>query len=505
VSLVTLDGRTTDRDVVLHCDVVIVGSGPGGATAARDLAVAGADVVVVEAGAWVQPHEFPADPLASLSNLYAGGGFVFTKGRSPMQVLQGRVLGGTSVVNSAICWRLPRDVHDEWVAADPSLGDALSWESIDRAGEQIEDYLGVAPTAAAVAGANNELLARGAAQMGLAHQPIRRNTLGCEGLGRCNGGCPKGAKLSMDRSMLPAAVTHGARIVTSVQVDEILRRRDTAIGVAGTSAAGGRVHIEADRAVVLAAGAIHTPLLLLTNHIGHGPVGQRLQCHPGVTVAGRFEEPVRSWQGATQGHEVTGLMGEGIKIEALAFDPAVLATRLDRIGSDLVTELDRLAHWASWGAGIRTLANGSVRPGRHGPKIRFNLTPGDLAMVRRAVSKLGQLLLAAGAVEVAPAVVGFDRRVRDVTTMQRLEREGPTDPRAFTFAISHLFGTCRLGTNPDTSVVGPDFAHHHIDRLYVADASVFPTNLGVNPQISIMSLAACCARSIRTPRGERVQ
>ena len=496
MSLVALDGRHVARDTTWRCDVVVVGSGPGGATVARALAAAGADVVVVEAGPWVQPHEFSTDALRSISTLYTDGGFTFTRGRPSMQVLSGRALGGTSVVNSAICWRLPRHVYHEWVTDDPALADRLDWEELDQAGSEVERVLGVGPTEPMVAGANNLLMARGARRLGLDHRPTRRNVVGCQGSARCNQGCPTGAKLSMDRGMLPEAVADGARIVTSVQVNRILRSAGAAVGVAGTAAGGGQVRVEAGDAVVIAAGAIHTPVLLLKNRIAEGPVGQRLQCHPGLTVAGRFDEPVHQWRGATQGHEVTGLLAQRIKLEALALDPQLLAARLDRLGSALTEEIGRLSHWATWDAAIRSSSLGSVAPGRKGPKIRFTLDAQDVGRIRKAVCVLGRLFLAAGAVEVAPGVAGFDRRVVDEDALHRLEAEGPSDPRAYRLAVSHLFGTCRLGSDPRTSVVGPDFRHHVVDRLHVADASVLPTNLGVNPQITIMAMASVCARRI---------
>lgn len=499
MSLVALDGQAVSADESLRCDVVVVGSGPGGASAARSLAEAGVDVVVVEEGRWVQPHEFHQDALASLSDLYVGAGFAFARGRSPMQLLYGRALGGTSVVNSGICWRLPRDVYDEWVTADPALAEALPWDALDRAAAEIETLLSVGPTDPQIAGANNMLMARGAEQLGLAHQPTRRNVLGCQGLGRCNEGCPVGAKLSMDRSLLPAAAARGARILTSVRVDEILRRRGMALGVAGKAAGGGRVRVMAERAVVLAAGAINTPALLLGNRIGHGPVGRRFQAHPGLAVAGLFPEPVRAWTGATQGHEVTGLMPEGIKLEAVAFDLPLIAYRLDSIGSELATDIGQLSHWATWAAGIRTNGMGSVSPGRKRAKVRFDLTTEDFGRVKRAVRALGELMFAAGAKTVAPGVAGWHRRVFDPETMARFEAEAPSDPRSYSLAISHMFGTCKLGSDPETSVVGPDFRHHAVDHLYVADASAFPTNLGVNPQLSIMAMAACCAQSITGP------
>lgn len=502
MSMVFADGRQLEHDQTFDCDVAVVGSGPGGAVTAQALAGAGVDVMVIEEGPHVAPDEFPEDTFLALTGLYRDMGFSLTKGRSRIPLLQGRVLGGSSAVNSAICWRLPEHVHDQWVADDSGLGAALPWDALEAAATGIERQLTVAPTDPAVAGPNNLLMAQGADRLGLEHRPIHRNVAGCQGLGRCNRGCPIGAKLSMDRSFLPDAVTLGARLCTSLPVDEIIRRGDSVVGVAGTAAAGGRVRVLASRAVVLAASAIGTPLLLIANGIRHGPVGRRFQCHPGVVVTGRFPEPVRAWTGATQGHEVLGLRDEGIKIESVALDLSLLAPRHYGIGVDLAHGIAELDHWASWGAAIRAEGMGSVRPGRRAATVRFDLTPADLKRLRRAVAVLSELLFAAGATEVAPAVAGWDRLISDPQDVARLERDGPVDARAYSMAISHMFGTCKMGSDPKTSVVGPDFRHHVLDRLYIADSSVFPTNTGVNPQLSIMAMATLCAASILRSAGE---
>jgi choline dehydrogenase-like flavoprotein len=495
MSLVAVDGRQIGRGERMTCDVAVVGSGSGGATAGRALAEAGADVIILEEGRWLRPADFSTDPITTLSGLYRDCGLTTTIG-TPMPLLQGRVLGGTSVVNSGICWRLPRDVYDQWLSADPALGQALPWEALDATAASIERALGVRPTSPAIAGEHDRLMARGARALALAHQPTNRNMAGCRGLGRCNQGCPAGAKMSMERSMLPAAAARGARIVTSVQVDEILTRGRAATGVAGRARGGGRLTVVARSAVVLAGGAIQTPALLLANRIRHGPVGRNFQCHPGLTVAGRFPEPVRAWTGATQGHEITSFMTDGIKLETVGLAPSLLASRLDSVGRRLGDDMAGLSHWATWGAGIRTVATGSVTRGRRRPRVRFALAEADVHRVRTAVGLLGDIMLAAGATSIAPGVAGWPARVSDRGTMARLISHGPADARAYSLAISHMFGTCKMGTDPATSVIRPDFRHHVIDRLYVADASVFPTNLGVNPQVSIMTMARCCADSI---------
>ncbi len=492
-----VDGATLEDDVRETTDVVVVGSGPAGAAVARAVAAAGVRVIVLEEGPWVLPRDYPEDGFSAMARLYRDMGTSITRGRAPMPYLQGRVVGGTSVINGAISWRLPRDVHEAWLREDPPLGEALPWEVVSAALDEVERDLHIAPTPPEIAGPHNLLLGVGAEALGIEHRPIARNVRGCRGLGRCLQGCPEGNKLSMDRSYLPDACRDGAVIWSQVTARGVLHERGRAIGVEARAAGGARVRIHASRAVVLAASAVQTPLLLLASGIEHGPVGEHFQGHPGVSMAGRFREPVTIWRGATQGHEAIGLRHEGIKFEVLGYDMAIAAGRLKSVGAKLGREIADLPHWANWGAAIRAESHGRVERGFGGrPRVSFSPSPDDMRKVRRGVRVLGEAMLAAGAEHVTPGVHGWHAEVRDRATMARFEDEGSLDPRDYAMAVTHMFGTCRMGSNPRTSVVGPGFRHHALDGLYVADSSVFPTSLGVNPQTSILALATICGRAI---------
>lgn len=491
-----VDGRTVATDLELRADVVVVGSGPAGSMVAREAASAGATVIVVEEGPWVQPADFALSAFSSMSGYYRGMGATVVYGGAPMPYVQGRMVGGSSPINGAICWRLPRDVHDEWCAADPALRDALPWDEIESVTDAIETRLNVAPTDPAIAGRKNLLMAKGAEALGLEHRPIRRNVAGCEGLGRCMQGCPGGFKMSADRTILTDALAQGATLLSSVEAVEIVRRSNRAEGVAGRAGGGGRVTVHANRAVVLAASAVQTPVLLLRNGLRHGPVGENFQGHPGVSLAGRFAEPVRMWEGATQGHEVIGLRHEGLKFEVLGFDLTVLAARLEGVGSEFARSIADMPHRLDWGAAVRAEARGRVRRVFGRTVITYTPTRNDIRRFRRGLRVMGEMMFAAGAEEVGPAVRGFAPRVRDPRRLAELEANGPDRASAYTAAITHMFGTCRMGSDPATNVVRPDFRHHTVESLYLADSSVFPTNTGVNPQISIMAMAALCARRI---------
>ncbi|MBK7156037.1 MAG: hypothetical protein IPH72_30395 [Sandaracinaceae bacterium] len=192
----------------------------------------------------------------------------------------------------------------------------------------------------------------------------------------------------------------------------------------------------------------------------HGPVGRHFQCHPGVSMAGRFPEPVRMWEGATQGHEVTGLRHEGLKFEALGFDLGVMAGRLEGVGRELAAEIDDMPHVLDWGAAVRAEAEGVVRVVRGKPHVFFSPSEHDVRRYRRGLRVMGEMMLAAGADHVSPGVRGFLRRTSRVADLIELEQHGPRRASAYTSAITHMFGTCRMGSDPQRAVVRSDFRHH---------------------------------------------
>ncbi|MBI2378323.1 MAG: GMC family oxidoreductase [Deltaproteobacteria bacterium] len=491
-----IDGRRVTRELELEADFVVVGSGPGGAASARVLAESGASTIVLEEGG--EPPTPPAtNGFAAMSTLYRDLGTSVLLGHAPIPYLQGVVLGGTSVINGAISWRLPRDVHEEWVRDDPAIGEALPFSEIEARTDRVETDLGIAPTSPEVAGRKSSIVAEAAERLGWAHRPISRNTPGCRGSGRCLEGCPNGAKASMDRVHLRIAEERGATIASSMKVTKLLTSKNRVTEVLGRGKGGGRFRVRPRRAVVVAASAVGTPALLIRSGITDGPVGQGFQCHPGISMAARFGEPITAWLGATQGHEVIEFRGEGIKLEVLGYDLSILLLRTKGVGRALAADKEQLDRFLNMGAAIRASAQGSVTPGLFGGvRARFQPNSADLAKIRRGLRLMGELLLEAGALEVLPGVFGFTPRITDRRDLERLELEGPRDARAYSMAVTHMFGTARMGSDPRRSVVRPDFSHHRVRNLFVADSSVFPTNTGVNPQTSILALATLCGEQV---------
>jgi choline dehydrogenase-like flavoprotein len=424
-----------------------------------------------------------------MSTRYRAMGASVALGATATPYVQGRMVGGSSPINGAICWRTPRDVYDAWVRDDPALAEGLPWERLEAATDDIEARLGVAPTSPDVAGRKDALMARGAEALGLAHRPIRRNVVGCRGSGRCLQGCPHGAKRSADVSLLADAEDAGAVLLHGAEVTSIEVHRGRATGVVARTAGGAPVRVRARHAVVLAASAIQTPALLLQSGITGGPVGHGFQAHPGVSVLGKFPEPVRSWEGSTQGHEVVGLRSEGLKFESLGFDLSLLAARLGGVGASLAREVAELDRWACWGAAVRASARGRVRVTLGHTWVAWSPNAADLALYRRGIRVLGEMMLAAGATRLSLGVRGAPEDVDEVGPLRDLEERGPRSASAYRAVITHMFGTARAGSDPSASVARPDLRHHRVEGLYLADSSVFPTHLGVNPQVPIMAVA----------------
>ena len=473
-------------------DYVIIGTGAGGATAARVLAEAGRSLLLLEEGPDLRSHERPRAVREAMRQSFRDGGTQATGGRHPLPVLQGRLVGGSTAINSGIVWRLPEEVGRVW-SEQHGLGALVAPDVLDPIFARLEEELSVRETPAGVRGTNAALMAEAAAALGLPGRPIHRNARECAGSARCLQGCPRGARQSMDVSYVPYATARGALLWPLARADAITLAAGRAVGVTGslldpdTRRATGGFRVRARRGVIVAAGAVHTPLLLRRAGL-RGLVGQRFQAHPGAAVLGRFDAPVAQGVGATQAYEVP-LPERGFKLESLAMPPELLAARLPGVGGDWQARLASLGHYAHWVTMVRMRAHGSVRPGWGGrPSLRYTPLPDDMTRVRDGIALLARMLFAAGAREVSPGIHGLPALLTHPDQVALVERATLTPGHVHLLA-SHLFGTACAGADPARSVVGPRLETHAVRGLYVMDASVFPTNLGVNPQHSIMAVA----------------
>lgn len=469
---------------------VVIGTGAGGATAARVLAGAGREVIMLEEGPAIPPSERPRELLPAMEKTFRKFGATLTKGPLPFPVLQGRLVGGSTAINSGIIWRLPEYISKDWRETHglPWLADDAA---LAAAFDHIEKDLNVGPTAREVMGENSLLLEKGAKTLGYDGIPTNRNAPGCEGTGMCLQGCEKGYRQGMDVSYVPMALKAGARLHALCRATRVRFSRGRAVGVEGhvvdpqTRLPVGRFYMHARQGVIVAGGAIQTPVLLRNSGL-KGMVGEMFQAHPGGPVIGRFADPVDMVFGATQGYQVP-FFDRGFKLESLSLPPEMLATRLPGTGHEWQERLANLQHFAQWAVMVRMKARGRVRPGGETAAIHYAPDQGDLETFRTGVATAARIMFAAGATEVYHGLGG---RKEVLTSMEEVDllEAGPIKPRQVHLVATHLFGSARAGTNPKTSVVDERLEHHDKKGLFVMDASVFPTNIGVNPQHSIQGI-----------------
>lgn len=476
-------------------DYVVVGSGAAGATAARSLASTGRSVCVLEEGPSVDPKDFGDDSWGAFKTMFRDMNGQVARGRAFIPVIQGRVLGGSTVINSAIAWRVPDDVLAEWDAL--GLGDALPAKELHRYWDEIEKDLDAAPTPREAWGGFNGLMDAGARRLGARAEPTRRYASGCKGSGECLTGCRSGAKRSMLTTYLPQAEALGAVIVTGAEARRVLMSGGRATGVEGRLSAPGRPAFRAmaRRAVVVAASAIQSPLLLARSGVRSAHLGAHFMAHPGTPLTGLFDAPANLWRGATQGFDSTHHRRDHrVKIETIGLPPEIVFARMPGAGRRWKERMALARRTAIFAVQTRAWAEGSVREGLFGADIRYDLGRRDMMQIRRGLRFAAELLFAAGAREVWPGIYGLPERL--LPGDERLLDAGPDDPRYYSWILSHLFGTARMAARAGSGVVGHDFAVHGVPNLVVADSSVFPTNLGVNPQHAIMAVARLCAERL---------
>ncbi len=500
-ALLQLDDVAGRRRVEDSADVVIIGSGAAGASAARVLTAAGVDVVLLEEGPAVPTSELRGDMYSAFKRIWRDMGMQMARGRGFLPILQGSCVGGTTAINGAIVHRLPGSIHRDWLG-QPGVDQLLDEAALERVYDQLDHELSVDTAPEEVLGENSKLMRAATRILGLSGNKIRRNVRGCRGSARCNQGCPTAQRQSMNVSYVPRAIAAGARLYATCRARRLLVKNGRAAGVTGRFRVRGRtgpeLRVHARHAVVVAASAIQTPLFLQANGIGRrsGLVGQRLAAHPATAVVGRFDRPVQLWFGATQGYESLHFWDERMKLETVSMPLELTAARLPDLGADLMRGLAAYGQLAIWGVEIRARAQGRVRPGLLGrPTIDYDLTDDDVRTFHLAIKRLTELMFAAGAREVYPGVHGLPDRIHSADEIQRIV-DLPPDPRRLHAIAAHLFGTARLGSDPGTSVVGPELQSHELPGLYVFDSSVFPGNIGVNPQHTICAVSWLAAERL---------
>lgn len=504
-----LQGPEITADVDVACDVCIVGSGAGGSVLAAELTARGLDVIVLEEGGYHTKADFTLHEADAYPLLYQERGLRTTADLA-ITVLQGRGVGGSTVVNWTTCFRTPDDVLAHWGQEHGLEG--LTPDALRPHFEAVEARLGIARWHEELVNQNNGLLLRGCRALGWEASLTRRNVRGCANSGYCGLGCPVDGKQAMQLTYVPDALAGGARLYANCRAERFVVEHDRVVAVEAVvlnesddRPTGVRVTVRPTIAVS-AGGAINGPALLLRSGLDrNGRVGKRTFLHPVVAIPGIYADEIQGYYGAPQSvssHQfiAPGPGKVGYFLEAAPVHPMLASTAFNLFGGPLRDLLGQLSHI---GVLIAVIKDGFL-PGDEGGtvslrrdgRVRVDYPIGEPLRdaMRRAHHHLAQVHFAAGA-DTVGTLHNDPLMMTSPADLGRLA-DAPYGGLEHTIFTAHQMGGCAAGTDPDTSVVDPSLRHHHVPNLFVVDGSVFPTSLGVNPSETIYGLAHWAADGV---------
>ncbi|MDX1458058.1 MAG: GMC family oxidoreductase [Marinobacter sp.] len=500
------DGATLDQDQTIEADVVVVGTGAGGGTTAEILAKAGLSVIMVEEGRLYHQKDFKMDELAAYASLYQEGMSRVTRDGA-IAILQGRCVGGSTTVNWTSSFRTPEPTLNYW--ADHFGLDGLRPDQLAPWFDDRHQRHNIAPWQVPP-NANNDTLKRACEQLGWSWAVIPRNVKGCWNLGYCGVGCPTNAKQGALTTTVPGALEHGAQLLHGLRADRLVLNQDRISHLEATPFAADsitpkpvRIQIRA-RHFVVAASALGTPGLLLRSEMPdpYDRLGKRTFIHPVNATLAEMPEKTDPYYGAPQSiysDEFNFKLGvdgpAGFKLEVPPLHPAMASGVLPGHGEVMADNLSKLP----WLQSMLALMRDGFHPDSQGgtvslrddgsPVLDYPVSDYLWQGLRQAYLRMAEAQFAAGARQVR--LIHMDSpwyrtwaearaAIQDIP--MRLHRA-----RLFT---AHQMGGCGMGKDPRESVVDGDGRHHQVSNLSVHDASLFPTSIGANPQLSVYTLAA---------------
>jgi nucleoside-diphosphate-sugar epimerase/choline dehydrogenase-like flavoprotein len=488
----------------LETEVLVVGSGAGGAVTAAILAEAGHDVLLLEEGPDVDPGSLRSNSVEAFSRLYRNGGMTPILGRQNIAFVEGRCVGGSTEVNSGFWHRLPPESYSRWRA--DHLVEDFTLESMEGHFQRIEADLSVSKSGRDAETEGSAVMRRGIEALGWAYEEVPR----CQKDPRQSAFAP-GAKQSMQRTYVPRAVAAGAKLVAGCKVLRVLHEGGRARGVEAwleDEGGGRRIDIRAD-AVFVCCGAIQTPALLRRSGIRRN-VGNSLRIHPMIKAAALFDEPFASGEAAIPAYQVKEFWPT-ITLGGSVFTPGFLAMLLSENWQrtrQLMQQSDRMGLYY---AATRGLDRGSVRavPGlRDGAIVRYRLNRADQRNLSIGLARLGELLFAAGAKAVYPSL-------RSLPVLSSAEQcrgllKAGIPLSAMSLSTVHVFSSCPMGENPEVCATDSFGRVSGFANLHIGDASLLPDSPGVNPQGTTMAIALRNALhfhegAVRRRRGPRAR
>jgi long-chain-alcohol oxidase len=488
-------------------DIVIIGSGAGGGTVAQELSSLcreGVRIVVLEKGPKLRPEEFTGRELEMAQALYEDGGGFLTAERT-MTLAFGCTYGGSTAVYTGTSLLPPRRVLERWNVPGLTFADVAERARKFMAENNVhfveEQFINE----------NNRLFVEGCRRLGYHVQQFPVNLKGCRGSSLCNLGCPNQAKQGTDRVQLPRAERNGVEVITRAEVLHIGERR-LQVRVSAKPSAGkgepspwqpGEYHVDA-KVVVVSAGSVHTPALLLRSGLGHrlSRLGHGFTCHPALIMVAEHSRPITNFVGHPKSFYLDDFAeSHRFVLETCMYFPFTTAKALAGFGEDHSTWMRAFPRLQM----ILVLACDEVdthnrvtidRNGR--PVVHYRFTPQVVGGLRSGAVTSARIFFAAGAVR-AHLPLGRVSAIesRDAARLEQIAEEAEFVAGRVPLSAAHLQGGCAMGSGPEGSVTDSYGRVHGIPWLFVADASLFPNSLEINPYLTIMALADRAAEAIR--------
>jgi choline dehydrogenase-like flavoprotein len=506
------DYRVVTRDVVRNVDVCVIGSGAAGAILAAKLAKAGKSVVLLERGDYYDGESMNQREADMIPLLWKNGAANFTASLR-IAVAQGSCLGGSTVINDAVCFRIPDLVIKQW----EKMGVSITKEEWDKANDEVSKKINVTEVTEDELNVNAKKLREACGKFvidgnNIKHAKNQRNcgpsitdpTLrSCVKCGFCHLGCHYDTKQSMLVTYIHDALNDPAVDYTAYCNCEALRvthEDDVAMGVDGIFVdAGGnekhRIRVNA-KVIIVSAGAIASSNLLHRSRIGGKNVGKGLALHPAPFVMGRFREEIHGNRGIPMSytcHEfgvTNGVEKGGFLIESIFLPVLQMAMAIPSFGTDHARMMKNFNNYTMAGIMVRDEPTGTITMSYNGnPKVNYTLSQQSVNDMARGMSILARMWFSVG----ATSVITSHRDVSEITRsadIPKLKDAVRNNPDALMLGSAHPQGGNRMGDNPAECVVDSNCRVFGFKNLYVCDASVFPTALGVNPQLTVMALAA---------------
>jgi choline dehydrogenase-like flavoprotein len=480
----------------VEVDVVVVGSGAGGAALAYELARLGNAVAVVEEGHYFKRPDFTGDRIEMMHKLYRNGGRSFALSNAPLWIPTGKAVGGTTVINSGTSMRPKKEMVEKW---GDEIGGSLT--DLEKYIPQVEQMLGNNPVEEKIQGEISKVLDLGTKKLGLKYHPLKRAEIGCDGQSYCILGCPISAKRSTDVSYMAEALKNNAFLFTHYRANSLIIENGKAVGIrAGLENYGENfsLNIKA-KVVVLAAGTLGTPHLLYKNglHSKNKNIGQNLTIHPAINLGGIFPYINKAKLFAPQSLHIDDETFHGFVLEGYTIPIDSIPLAFSCYGKELTYLMKNAKQFTNFASMMSDSVKGHLILKKWGSLPSYKIDRSMNQIIRNSSKMIAKILLEAEASRVYTPISGLEK----VTKMEQLSYLDSYIPAYnFTLSAHHPLGTCKMGKNPQVSVVDEHGEFWGVKNLFIADGSTIPGPLGVNPQVTIMSNALRIANFIQDTR-----